>query len=75
MRLKNAMVLCTVGIGVRSEGELVVAGTKRYLYVPASWWLTSSFELRFEDPAAKQTFTVPMKGDGLRYELAEYQVN
>jgi choline-phosphate cytidylyltransferase len=72
MHLKNAMVSCTVEIGVKSEGDLVVAGTKGYLYVPAPWWLTSSFELRFEDPAARQTFTVPMKGDGLRYELAEF---
>lgn len=23
-------------------------------------------------PATRQTFTVPMKGDGLRYELAEF---
>lgn len=72
MRLKNAMVSCTVGIGVKSEGVLIVAGTKGYLYVPAPWWLTSSFELRFEDSVARQSFTVPMKGDGLRYELAEF---
>ena len=51
---------------------MVVAGTEVYLYVPAPWWLTSSFELRSEDPTARQTFTVPMRGDGLRYELAEF---
>ena len=40
----------TVGRGVKSEGELIVSGTRRYIYVPAPWWKTEYFEVRYEDP-------------------------
>lgn len=30
----------TLGIGVKTEGNLVISGTKGYVYVPAPWWLT-----------------------------------
>ena len=38
-----------VGLGVKSEGELIISGTKGYIYVPSPWWKTEYFELRFED--------------------------
>lgn len=39
----------TLGIGVKTEGNLVISGTKGYVYVPAPWWLTDYFEIRYED--------------------------
>ena len=36
----------TLGIGVKTEGNLVISGTKGYIYVPAPWWLTDYFEVR-----------------------------
>ena len=39
----------TLGIGVKTEGNLVISGTKGYVYVPAPWWLTDYFEVRYED--------------------------
>ena len=39
----------TLGIGVKTEGNLVVSGTRGYVYVPAPWWLTDFFEVRYED--------------------------
>lgn len=37
-----------VGKGVKTEGELVISGTKGYIYVPAPWWKTDYFEVRRE---------------------------
>ena len=39
-----------VGKGVKTEGELVISGTKGYIYVPAPWWKTDYFEVRREYP-------------------------
>ena len=38
-----------VGNGIKSEGELIISGTKGYAYVPAPWWKTEYFEIRYED--------------------------
>ncbi|MFT4108566.1 Gfo/Idh/MocA family oxidoreductase [Propionicimonas sp.] len=68
----HAIASATTGLGVKSEGDLVVSGTRGYLYVPAPWWLTEYFESRFEDPSHNRKFYVKMEGDGLRYEVAEF---
>ncbi len=68
----DAIATAKVGIGVKAEGELVVAGTRGYLYVPAPWWLTEYFETRFEDPRDNRKYYYKFDGDGLRYELAEF---
>lgn len=68
----NAMATANIGIGVKKEGDLVISGTKGYIYVPAPWWKTEYFELRFEDINNVQKFFVKFSGDGLRYELADF---
>lgn len=68
----DAIGSATVGLGVKSEGDLVVSGTAGYLYVPAPWWLTEYFETRFEDPRENRKYFYKFEGDGLRYELAEF---
>ncbi|AQP48788.1 glycerol-3-phosphate cytidylyltransferase [Tessaracoccus aquimaris] len=68
----QAIASATVGLGVKAEGDLVVAGTQGYVYVPAPWWLTEYFETRFEDPRDNRKFFYKFDGDGLRYELAEF---
>ncbi len=68
----HAIATATVGLGVKAEGSLVVAGTLGYLYVPAPWWLTEYFETRFEDPRNNRKYYYKFDGDGLRYELAEF---
>ena len=60
------------GIGVKAEGELIVAGSAGYVYVPAPWWLTEYFETRFEDQSRNKKYYYKFDGDGLRYELAEF---
>ncbi len=68
----KALASLTVGIGVKQEGDMVISGTKGYIYVPAPWWKTEYFEVRFENPNHNQKYYVKFDGDGLRYELAEF---
>ena len=62
----------SVGIGVKTEGNLVVSGTKGYVYVPAPWWLTDYFEVRYEDQTKNKKFFYSYDGEGLRYEIQEF---
>ena len=62
----------TLGIGVKTEGNLVISGTKGYVYVPAPWWLTDYFEVRYEDQTRNKKFFYSYDGDGLRYEIQEF---
>ncbi len=62
----------TLGIGVKTEGNLIVSGTKGYVYVPAPWWLTDYFEIRYEDPRKNKKYFYSYDGDGLRYEIQEF---
>lgn len=61
-----------VGLGVKTEGSLVISGTKGYAYVPAPWWKTDYFELRYEDQNANKKFFYKWDGFGLRYEIQEF---
>ncbi len=60
------------GLDVKSEGQLVISGTKGYLLAPSPWWLTKYFEVRYEDPKKIDRYECEFKGDGLRYEFAEF---
>ena len=61
-----------VGQGVKSEGELLVSGTKGYIYVPAPWWKTDYFEVRYENPANNRRYFYQLDGEGIRYELVSF---
>ena len=62
----------TLGIGVKTEGNLVISGTKGYVYVPAPWWLTDYFEVRYEDQTKNKKYFYNYEGEGLRYEIQEF---
>lgn len=62
-----------VGKGVKSEGELVISGTKGYIYVPAPWWKTDYFEVRYEDPSQNRRYFYQLDGEGIRYELVAFK--
>ena len=68
----HATSSATLGIGVKTEGNLVVSGTKGYIYVPAPWWLTSFFEVRYEDQTKNKKYFYSYDGEGLRYEIQEF---
>lgn len=68
----HAVCSFKVGLGVKTEGNLVISGTKGYAYVPAPWWRTDYFELRYEDQNKNQKFFYKWDGAGLRYEIQEF---
>ena len=69
---ENAVASIKVGTGVKSEGELIVSGTKGYVYVPAPWWKTDYFELRFENSNENKKYFYQLDGEGIRYELVAF---
>ena len=68
----NAVATVKVGKGVKSESELIISGTKGYVYVPAPWWKTDYFEVRYENPANNKRFFYQLDGEGIRYEIAAF---
>lgn len=68
----HATASITLGIGVKTEGNLIISGTKGYIYVPAPWWLTDFFEVRYEDQTKNKKYFYSYDGDGLRYEIQEF---
>ncbi|WP_337961520.1 adenylyltransferase/cytidyltransferase family protein [Campylobacter magnus] len=69
---KNAVASAKVGKGVKSEGELVISGTKGYIYVPAPWWKTDYFEIRYENASENKRYFYQLDGEGIRYELSAF---
>lgn len=72
LRYKRALALAKAGVAAKSEGQLVIAGTKGYILAESPWWLTRKFEVRYEDPNQVERFTPKFLGDGLRYEISEF---
>ena len=68
----GAVASIEVGSGVKSEGELVIAGTKGYIYVPSPWWKTDYFEIRFEDFSSNKRYFYQLNGEGIRDEISVF---
>lgn len=72
LRYKNGVATATCGLGVKSDGRLLISGTTGYIVVPAPWWLMSYFEIHREDPNDIERYSEPYLGPGLRYEISEF---
>lgn len=72
MRYDNAVCSFQLGLGVKTEGNLIISGTKGYVYVPAPWWKTDYFELRYEDQNKNKKYFYAWDEPGLRYEIQEF---
>ncbi|MBO4906664.1 MAG: adenylyltransferase/cytidyltransferase family protein [Bacteroidaceae bacterium] len=68
----HAVASLKVGQGVKSEGSLVISGTKGYIYVPAPWWKTDYFEVRYENSAENRRHFYQLDGEGIRYMLVSF---
>lgn len=71
-RFKNAVASVKVGTSIKSESNLVISGTLGYVYVPAPWWKTDYFELRYENPTNNRRYFYQIDGEGIRYELVQF---
>lgn len=72
MRYPNAVASFQLGLGVKTEGNLVISGTHGYVYVPSPWWKTDYFELRYEDQNRNKKYFYKWDEPGLRYEIQEF---
>lgn len=69
---QNAVASIKVAKGAKAEGELVICGTEGYIYVPAPWWKTDYFEIRYEDSSRNRRYFYQLDGEGIRYELLSF---
>lgn len=69
---EDAVATVKVGKGVKSEGDLIVSGTKGYIYIPAPWWKTEYFEIRYENQSENKRYFYQLDGEGIRYELVAF---
>lgn len=68
----NGIGTATCGLGVKSEGRLLIAGTKGYIVAEAPWWKTSYFEVHYENPLEVEKYSERFLGDGIRYEISDF---
>ena len=68
----NATALAKNGVAVKSEGQLVIAGTEGYILAPSPWWLTRRFEVHYEDPGKVEVYEPTFQGEGFRYEISDF---
>lgn len=68
----HAVASAVVAKAAKSEGELIITGTKGYIYVPSPWWKTDYYEVRFENPANNKRHFYQLDGEGIRYEIVAF---
>lgn len=66
---EDSIATLKVGIGVKSEGNLVVSGGKGYILANSPWWLIKKFNVCFEDTSKNSEITSELLGQGLSYEV------
>lgn len=71
-RYPTGIATATCGLGVKSEGRLLIAGTKGYIVAEAPWWKTSYFEVHYENPDDVEKYSERFLDDGLRYEISDF---
>ena len=68
----KAVASIQVAKGAKSEGSLTICGTKGYIYVPAPWWKTDYYEVRYENADDTKKHFYQLDGEGIRYELVAF---
>ncbi len=68
----KGIATATCGLGVKSEGRLLIAGTKGYIVASAPWWKTTYFEVHYENASQVDKYSERFFGDGLRYEIRDF---
>ena len=72
IKYAHAVATVKVGLGVKSEGQLLISGSKGYIIAEAPWWKTQGFETRYENPSNNERFFIKYSGNGLQYEAIEF---
>ena len=69
---EDGVATIKTGLGVKTEGELLVAGDDGYIRVPSPWWLTKRIEVLHENPNQVEVYEEEFAGGGLRYEIEAF---
>lgn len=69
---EDGVATIKTGLGVKTEGELIVAGDDGYIRVPSPWWLTKRIEVHHENPNQIEVYEEEFTGGGLRYEIEAF---
>lgn len=69
---ERAVASAQIAKAAKAEGELIITGTKGYIYVPAPWWKTDYFEVRFENADENKRHFYQLDGEGIRYEIVAF---
>lgn len=72
IRYSKGFATVKTGVGVKTEGQLVVSGTKGYIIAQSPWWLMKQFDVRYEDASKIEHYEPRFLGDGLRYEISDF---
>ena len=72
LKYSNGLATATCGLGVKSEGQLLISGTEGYILAESPWWKTSYFEVRYEDPEKVEKYSEAFLNFGLRYEVNDF---
>lgn len=72
LKYPKGIVTATCGLGVKSEGRLLIGGTKGYIVAEPPWWKTTYFEVHYENSAQVDKYSERFLGDGLRYEIKDF---
>ena len=68
----KAVASVRVAKAAKAEGELIITGTKGYIFVPSPWWKTDYFEVRFENQEDNKRHFYQLDGEGIRYEIVAF---
>ncbi len=71
-KYKHGLATAKTGLGVKSDGQLLISGTKGYIRAKSPWWLMQEFEVCYEDTTQNQVYQTKFLGSGLRYEISEF---
>lgn len=71
-RFLDSVASIKIAKAAKSEGELIITGTKGYIYVPAPWWKTDYFEIRYENQNENKKYFYQLDGEGIRYEIVAF---
>ena len=66
---EDAIASIQVAKLAKAEGNLIITGTKGYVYVPAPWWKTDYFEIRYEQQEDNRKYFYQLDGEGIRNEI------
>ncbi len=72
IKYQRSFATIKTGVGVKTEGQLVVSGTKGYIVALSPWWLMRQFDVRYEDANKVEHYEPTFQGDGLRYEIGDF---